>query len=114
MLHKQAAGAALDELHSESIQAGKLTLGRRDERDLSSAVHVAEEFAIRDRDLDDSSDGSPERRLLHIGADVLRKNLLSNLNFAFPFIGSLAHEVLHAAAAFVADPFQHFGIGGQL
>src|SRR5437762_13927539 len=29
MLHKQAAGAALDELHSESIQTGELTLGRR-------------------------------------------------------------------------------------
>src|SRR6266566_3605209 len=69
VLHKEPAGAALDELDPESIQTGKLGCGRCDERYFPSAVHVGEKLAVRDRDLDDSGDDSPERGLLHIGAD---------------------------------------------
>src|SRR5438034_256843 len=107
MLHQQPAGAALDELNPESIQTGERGLGRRDQRRLPSAVHVAEQSAVRDRDLDNSGDGSPERALLLIDADVLRKSLGSDLYLAFPFIRSLAHPVLQTADAFVADPFKH-------
>src|ERR1700733_10267949 len=113
MFHKQPAGAALDELDSESIQAGESAFGRRDQRYFPSAVHVGEESAIRNRDLDDPGGGSPERALLLISADVLRKNSGSDLYLAFPFVRSLAHPVFQAVAAFVANPFQHFGIGGK-
>src|SRR2546426_9072283 len=108
MLHEEPAGAALVELNRESIQTGKSGLGRCDQRYLPSAVHVGEKLAIRERDLDDSGDGSPERALLLIGADVLRKNLGRDLYLAFPFIRSLADPVLQAVAAFVADKLDHF------
>src|ERR1700687_4873909 len=113
MLHKEPAGAAPDKLNPECVQTGKTSLGRCDQRYLPSAVHVGEKPAIRERDLDDSSDGSPEWGLLLIGADVFRKNLGGDLHLAFPFIRSRADPVLQAVAAFVADPFDHFGIGGQ-
>src|ERR1700694_2142245 len=44
MLHKEPAGAALDELNAESIQTAKLSFGRSDERYFPSAVHVGEKL----------------------------------------------------------------------
>src|SRR5438034_10949568 len=63
VLHEEPAGAALDKLNAESIQTAKLSFGRCDERYLPSAVHVGEKLAVRDRDLDDSGNDSPERGL---------------------------------------------------
>src|SRR5437773_11781157 len=100
MLHQKPAGAALNELDPESIQTGKRGLGRCVQRYLASAVHVAEELAIRERDLDNSRAQSPERGLLLIGADVLRKNLGGKLYLALLFIRSLADPVLHPVAVF--------------
>ena len=113
VFHQERAGAALDELDAESIQTGKTSLGRCDQRYLPPAVHVGEKPAVRERDLDHSRDGSPEWGLLHIGADVLRKNPRGDLYLAFPFIRSRADPVLDAVSAFVADKFDQFGIDSQ-
>src|SRR5262245_30901694 len=113
MFDKEPASAALDELNPESTQAGKKRLGRCEQRYLPSAVHVGKKPAVRQRDLDDSRSGSPERALLLIGADILRENRGGDQYLVFPFIGRFADPVLQAVAAFVADEFDHFGIGEQ-
>src|SRR5438067_11661127 len=74
VLHEEPAAAVLHELDAESIQTGERGLGGGDQRDVPSAVHVGEQSAVRERDLDDSRQSSPERRLLLIGADVLREH----------------------------------------
>src|SRR4029453_17012718 len=88
-------------------------MGRGNQRTLASTVHVGEELAIREGDLDDSSGGSPVRPLLFVRTDVLRQNLRGDLNFALSFIRSLADPMLEAPVAFVAHPLDHFRIGRQ-
>jgi hypothetical protein len=59
VLHVKPAGAALDELDTEPIQAGERGVGCGDEWNTASAVHVRDEPAVGDRDLHDPRDGSP-------------------------------------------------------
>src|SRR5437660_666509 len=113
VLHEEPAAAALHELDAESIQTGESGPGGGDQRDVPSAVHVGEQSAVRERDLDDSRQSSPERRLLLIRADVLRENLWGDVYLVLLLIGSLADPVLDAVIAFVADELDHFGIGRQ-
>ena len=86
MLHVQATGAALDELDPESIQTSEGGVGRCNEEHVSSPVHVGDEPAVFHRDLDDPRDGSPERLLLLIRADILREDLGSDRDLALPFV----------------------------
>ena len=113
MFHEEPARAALDELDAESIQTRKKGVGRCHERYLSSTIHLAEQPAIRERDLDDSREGSPERGLLLVGADVPRENLGCDRHLVFQFIGSLADPVRQTAFVLVADELDHLGIGEQ-
>jgi hypothetical protein len=46
MLYEQRAGIAFNELHPESIQSGKGRFGRRNQRYLSSSVHITEKRSI--------------------------------------------------------------------
>src|SRR5207244_13273258 len=105
--------ASQDDCDAESIQAGESGPGGGDQRDVPSAVHVGEQSAVRERDLDDSRQSSPERRLLLIRADVLRENLGGDVYLVLLLIGSLADPVLDAVIAFVADELAHFGIWRQ-
>ena len=53
------------------------------------------------------------RGLLLVSADVLRQNLRRRPLPRFLLIGRFADPVLHGAGFFVADPFDHFRVGGQ-
>src|SRR4051794_19202028 len=74
VLHEQAAGAAVDELHSETVETGELGVRRGDQRHFASAVHVGDQLSPGDGDRHDARGGSPERLLLLVGADVLRQD----------------------------------------
>src|SRR5438067_2517366 len=85
VLHEEPAAAALHELDAESIQTGERGLGGGDQRDVPSAVHVGEQSAVRERDLDDSRRSSPPPACLHPNA---QPNIPSNLDWGpFPASG---------------------------
>src|SRR5207248_1492659 len=78
------------------------------------SVDLAVQDTVRERDLDNSGDGSPDLRLLHVGAYVFRQGFRGHLHFGFSIVRGCPDQVLEAPVTLVADGFEQFVIGAEL
>src|SRR5712664_2299782 len=108
---RRHALAVRDEVDSPPKKARKSSLRLRRKLRFTPSLKLSGQPTIGDRDFDNSGvrSHSPEV-LLPIGTGVFRQDCGRDLYFRHLIVGGLAHPVLVARGALVADGFEQLGI----